>query len=98
MTDSSSAIPPVPPFTPRSHGLIGRQHYLDTIHAAIADPTQRSYVFYFVGPGGVGKTRMLEETAAPAAAMGAYRSTGIIDLYHADFHSPEGLRDAVADG
>jgi tetratricopeptide (TPR) repeat protein len=100
MTDSSNTTPPSPPFTPRSHGLIGRKHFLDAIHAAIADQTGRSYVFYFVGPGGVGKTRLLEEATAvsQAASSIGWRTTGIVDLYHADYHSPEGLRDAVADG
>jgi tetratricopeptide (TPR) repeat protein len=87
-------------FAPRASRMIGRDEYIKAIRAAIADTGGRSHVLYFFGPGGIGKTRLLEELAAIRETWtGApFRCTGIIDLYHADYHSPGGLRMAIADG
>src|SRR5436853_2892156 len=88
------------PFAPRIPQIVGREKHIDAIRAAIADSSGNSYVLYFVGPGGVGKTRLLEEVAAIQKEWTGtrFRSTGIIDLYYADYHSPGGLRQAIADG
>src|SRR5262245_16924810 len=91
---------PNEPFAPRTSQLIGRQIYIDSIHAALADTSGRSHVLYFVGHGGIGKTRLLEEVGMFQKTWTdtPFRWTDIIDLYHADYHSPGGLRQAIADG
>lgn len=87
-------------FAPRTPRMIGRKALVDAIRAAITDESGRSHVLYFVGPGGMGKTRLLEEVAVirKARPKRPFRWTGIIDLYHAGNHSPSGLRQAIIDG
>ena len=98
--------PPITPesstdvFAPRTPHIIGRRQYIDDIRRAIADDTGRSHVLYFVGLGGIGKTRLLEEVAVIQKEWSGkpFRFTGIIDLYYTKYHSPGGLRQAIADG
>ncbi len=80
--------------------IIGRQEYLDAIYAAITDKKQQSHALYFVAPGGLGKTRLLQEIVAKQGQWNdfAFRCTPLIDLYHADFHSPDDLRQAIISG
>jgi len=91
---------PQAPFAPRTPHIIGRQSYIDAIRNAITDQTGRSHALYFVGPGGIGKTRLLEEVAVILQAWTgkSFRRTEIIDLYYAKYHSPGGLREAIANG
>lgn len=98
-------VPPQPPqifpdLSPRPSRLIGRQNFRQAIYTALADNTDRSHTLYFVGLGGIGKTRLLEEvdviqhewTGKPL------RVTPIINLYYPEMHSPDGLRQAIAEG
>jgi tetratricopeptide (TPR) repeat protein len=41
--------------------IVDRQDLLDQVHAALADPSDVTYVFYIMAPGGWGKTRLVEE-------------------------------------
>ncbi len=41
--------------------IVDRQDLLDQVHAALADPSDVTYVFYITAPGGWGKTRLMEE-------------------------------------
>src|SRR6185503_13331920 len=88
------------PFAPRTSRIIGRHEYVQAIRTAIADRSGRSYVLYFSGVGGVGKTRLLEEVAVLHTTWTGipFRHTSIIDLYHADYHSPGALRQAIING
>lgn len=90
----------VEPFAPRTPRIIGRQEIIQAIEAAIGDSSGCSHVFLLVGPGGTGKTRLLEEVPVICGriAKPEVRPTSIIDLYHADYHSPGGLRQAIVDG
>lgn len=76
--------------------LIGRRTYLQEIRQRIH---QRGvHVLYFEGEGGIGKTALLEaalehslqEQGRADANRGCVASE-IIDLYHVDSHTPEGL-------
>jgi tetratricopeptide (TPR) repeat protein len=101
MTTSLTTLEPSEePFAPRIPQIVGRQKHIEAIRAAITDPTGKSHVLYFSGPGGVGKTRLLEEVEVIQKKRTGtpFRSTGVIDLYYADYHSPGGLRQAIADG
>lgn len=88
------------PFGPKTARTIGRKKYINAIRSAIADETRRSYVLYFVGDGGIGKTRLLEEVEVIKKEwIGTpFLWSDIIDLYHNEYHSPGGLRKAIADG
>ncbi len=89
-----------PPSLYRLPRIIGRVSFLDAIREAIADKKGRSRVLYFVGSGGIGKTRLLEEV--PNIQKGfkgtPFLWSGIIDLYHEDNHSPDNLKEAIAKG
>jgi tetratricopeptide (TPR) repeat protein len=86
-------------FAPRTPHIIGRQQHITSIRDAIGDESGLGYVFFFSGPGGVGKTRLLEEIANLLQQWSGppVRLTSIIDLYHTDYHSPDGLRRVIAD-
>jgi tetratricopeptide (TPR) repeat protein len=88
------------PFALRTDRVVGRSSEVEAIQEALADPTGRTHILYFIGPGGIGKTRLLEETEYLTAdwGRGAFLYTGIIDLYHSEFHSVGGIRAAIADG
>jgi tetratricopeptide (TPR) repeat protein len=87
-------------FTRRTSYIIGRNKHTKAIYQAIADKDRRSYVLYFVGDGGIGKTRLLEEVEVIQKEQTdiSFLWSGIIDLYHAGNHSPSGLRQAIIDG
>jgi tetratricopeptide (TPR) repeat protein len=88
------------PFALRTDRVVGRSSEVEAIQEALADPTGRTHILYFIGPGGIGKTRLLEETEYLTAdwGRGTFLYTGIIDLYHSEFHSAGGIRAAIADG
>jgi len=96
MTTSYGSIAPLEqPFAPRTPSIIGRQEYVEAIRRALADTAGQSYFLYFVGSGGIGKTRLLEEVMVFQQSAIPFLSSRIIDLYHADYHSPDGLRQAI---
>ncbi len=88
-----------PPFAPRLPEIIGRDLELKAIREAIKD-SANSHILYFCGPGGLGKTRLLEEVdiLAQEKEMPPFFSTPLIDLYDAKYHSPGGLRAAIIEG
>jgi hypothetical protein len=88
------------PFAPRTSHIIGRAAFIAAIRSAIAD-SSGSQIFFFTGPGGIGKTRLLEEVDVILKELDDQQflqAEKIIDLYHADNHSPGGLRDAIVNG
>jgi tetratricopeptide (TPR) repeat protein len=88
------------PFALRTERVVGRSSQIEAIERALTDPTRRTHVLYFIGPGGIGKTRLLEEAEHLAAewGRGAFLCSGIIDLYHSESHSVGGIQAAIADG
>ncbi len=87
---------------PRTATLVGRQVFVRAIQAAIEADATGPNVLCFVGPGGIGKTRLLEEVdtihGEHERAGTPFRLPPIIDLYHGDHHSPDGLRQAIVAG
>ena len=84
---------------PRTFKIIGRDEDLNIIKQAIADPAGDRHVIYLVGDGGIGKTRILEEIDEFQPAFDPpFIWSGIIDLYHTEYHSPGGLREAIVNG
>ena len=87
------------PFAPRIDRVVGRQDEVEAIRQALADPTGCSHILYFVGGGGIGKTRLLEEAGRlanerrPAALDG-----GILDFFHSDLRSTAGIEGALLKG
>ena len=88
------------PFALRTEHVVGRMYELDAVHSALIDSSPKSWVLYFIGPGGIGKTRLLEEAERLAAEIEcpAIAVAGIVDLYHSEYHSVEGVQAAIADG
>lgn len=87
-------------FSGRLPRIIGRREILDSIEAALADHSGQSYVIYLEAPGGMGKTRILEEVGnfQKQSRGGEFLWGDKIDLYHEKYHSPENLQKAIADG
>lgn len=78
--------------------LVGRRAELDAIDAAISKGAE-SRLLYFYGPGGVGKTRLLEEVIDSPTRWTNHDfvCTGIIDFYHSTYHSPDGIRQMIVE-
>lgn len=84
------------PFAPQTPHAVGRDGELQAIKEALENPGRETAILYFIGPGGIGKTRLIEEGAklAPPAVL----VSPVIDLYHAEAHSVAGLQQLLADG
>ena len=84
----------------RTPHLIGRTTETDRIQRAVKD-WLRSYAFYFYGPGGIGKTRLLEEIGDRIKQVGFSTRpvgwSGIIDFYLSGMHSNSGIERAICE-
>lgn len=75
--------------------LIDRESVMRAIHAAL-NARNITRVIYLYGPGGAGKTRLLEEVSGKTAKSTALlRWAGIFDLYHTDLHNIFRLQSAI---
>lgn len=83
----------------------GFVNYVEEMHALeqalCAAPDVR--IIYLYGPGGIGKTRLLEEVRPLVRKLRTRPQTplrwgGILDLYHTDLHSAIALQDALVAG
>jgi len=83
------------PAAPRTKRIVGRGRELGAIKDAVAG--EGTHILCFVGSGGIGKTRILEEVTSLQSEPDAlpFRWGGIIDLYHSEFRSPEGIEWAI---
>jgi len=87
------------PFAPRTDRVVGRQGEMEAIRQALDGPKHRSYILYLIGGGGFGKTRLLEEAVRLATERRVpLHTAGILDLYHSDLRSADGLEAAIARG
>jgi len=85
------------PFAPRTERIIGRSKEIGAITEALSDSSGRTHVLYFVGPGGICKTRLLEEAAGMTPLAKAPLHSSIIDLYHSEFHSVDRIQSGVVE-
>jgi len=84
------------PFAPQTPHAVGRDVELQAIKNALTDNSGKSAFLYFIGPGGIGKTRLIEE--AREQALDSVRVSPVIDLYHAETHSVAGLERLLVEG
>lgn len=84
------------PFAPQTPYAVGREQELYALATALNDISGKSALLYFTGPGGIGKTRLIEE-AAKLAPPSVFISP-VIDLYHAEAHSVSGLERLLVQG
>lgn len=84
------------PFAPQTPYAVGRKAELQALANALTDPSDKSALLYFVGAGGIGKTRLVEEAVkyAPPTML----VSPLIDLYHAEAHSVSGLEYLLVQG
>lgn len=87
--------------------IINREDILDKIHRAVTDSSGQTWVFFITGPGGIGKTRLVQEVLnrcrwnqekEPGPWYNPdelYAAREPIDLYHAFLHSEEGLARTI---
>lgn len=100
--------PKEPVASPVQRAVISRTgfvNYVEEMHALeqalCAAPDVR--IIYLYGPGGIGKTRLLEEVRPLVRKLRTRTKTplrwgGILDLYHTDLHSAIALQDALVAG
>lgn len=83
----------------RTDQIIGRTTFLETIYKAIQNE-DHTWLLYFYGPGGIGKTRLLEEIVTKNGTWDelAFRCTPILDMYHSDYQSSDGVRHSIVTG
>ncbi|MDX9953274.1 MAG: ATP-binding protein [Anaerolineae bacterium] len=84
------------PFAPQTPYAVGREQELHALATALNDSSGKSAFLYFVGPGGIGKTRLIEEATkhTPPTVL----ISPVIDLYHAEAHSVAGLERLLVTG
>jgi tetratricopeptide (TPR) repeat protein len=86
--------------TTRTDHIIGRAQQLEGLHTYLQTGDERQVVYYWA-EGGLGKTRLLEELQAlideENKARGGFYTTGIIDLYHTDTHSPSDIEKIIVE-
>ncbi len=83
----------------RTEKIIGRKKPLAAIYNALKDEG-RTWLLYFHGPGGIGKTRLLEDVATEEGKWRglSFRCTDILDMYHSDYQSSDGIRHGIVAG
>jgi tetratricopeptide (TPR) repeat protein len=78
--------------------IIGRETEIRAIRRAIEDGKTQQ-VLMFVGLGGIGKTRLLQEVGSIITGLTKrVRWSKVIDVYHPEAHSDLGIRDQIIAG
>lgn len=79
--------------------LVNRTEEINAIQTALNE-SQTTRILYFYGPGGIGKTRLIEEieriTQNNSRKTNAFWG-GLYDLYHVDLHNVLELQNAIAE-
>ncbi len=86
-----------PAFALKGGNLVNRESALRAIRKAL-DARNTTRVIYFHGPGGAGKTRLLEEARNIVKSNSSLCWAGIFDLYHTDLHNILRLHSAIIEG
>ncbi len=81
--------------------LLGRDQLIAKIKDQVKSSQKSAHptLIYLQGPGGIGKTYLLQTLRAQFAAEGRIDwliSDGLVDLYHLDYQTPFGLAQAIA--
>lgn len=77
--------------------LVGRKKELASVEEALRDHPHR-YVIYITGPGGIGKTRLLQHILQnPPEGLSLRAATRPVDMYHTINHTVEGLLQSLQD-
>jgi tetratricopeptide (TPR) repeat protein len=78
--------------------LVGRDEILNVIGKAVEEKSDQTQVIYVTAPGGMGKTRLLEEVVKRWGNKSKSKKKAkhlivnrLVDLYHTHTHSEEGL-------
>lgn len=87
-----------PLFTLRTQEIAGRRDLLARLEQArrkITTADAGTHLFYLIGKGGMGKTRILEELRDAQPPLDNQRVTAIIDFYETANHSSINLQEAI---
>lgn len=82
----------------QTDNMIGteRQEFLAQVKNAIAD-RKKKHIFFFVGIGGIGKTRLLKEIGKTINKQQGVRWSDIVDLYQSEMHSNSDIEQKLAE-
>lgn len=73
-----------------------RKEFLRQVNKAIAD-RKKEYIFFFVGIGGIGKTRLLKEIGKSVDKQQGVLWSEIVDLYQSEMHSNSDIEQKLAE-
>lgn len=89
---------PGPEFSPRTERMVGRKDEVERLNRFLHERGARHFLYYWA-PGGLGKTRLLQELLHLVQRAGrGYYTTGIIDFYHTDTHGTSDIERAIVNG
>ncbi|NOZ29834.1 MAG: ATP-binding protein [Chloroflexi bacterium] len=81
----------------RRIALVGREEILQNIKE-FSRKHSRPALIYLEGDGGIGKTAVLEEVRSQLAEdRQSIVAASLIDLYHLEYQTPQGLAEAISD-
>ncbi len=83
----------------RRPDFVNRKKEMEAIDSAINE-AGTTRILYFYGPGGIGKTRLIEEVEKVIQKTSSRKRPywgGLYDLYHADLHDVLEFQDAIAE-
>ncbi|MCL4830896.1 MAG: tetratricopeptide repeat protein [Caldilineaceae bacterium] len=77
--------------------MVGRDGLMRKINDQLAQQTSRPHILFLTGNGGIGKTRVLLEVLGLAQTKfnDILSPDYVVDLYHIQTHTPDGLAEAV---
>ena len=77
--------------------FVGRKTYLKEFNKTLVNPKGKKHVYLICGPGGIGKTWLVNQLLDEARKLESCTTLSLIDMYSTTHQSIEGVMDAVVE-